>query len=98
MLNKSLLLSAFILISINITADYSILTSSGISEGKLQNRVIYWNDIPYAQPPIGDLRWKAPRKLIKSQAIIEPNDDNFCIQKTSSLGGSSQFSEEAIFL
>ena len=96
MLNKSLLLSAFILISINITADYSILTSSGISEGKLQNRVIYWNDIPYAQPPIGDLRWKAPRKLIKSQAIIEPNDDNFCIQKTSSLGGSSQFSEEAI--
>ncbi len=96
MINKSILLSAFILFSINITADYSILTSSGITEGKLQNRVIYWNDIPYAQPPIGDLRWKAPRKLTKSQAIIEPNDNNFCIQKTSSLGGSSQFSEEAI--
>ena len=96
MLTKTNLLLIALLISANIIAEYSILTSSGISEGKLKNRVIYWDDIPYAQPPIGDLRWKAPRKLIESNSIIEPKDDNFCIQKTSSLGGSSQFSEEAI--
>ena len=26
-------------------------------------KVVHWDDIPYAEPPIGDLRWKAPRKL-----------------------------------
>ncbi len=96
MLTKIKLLSALLLININIIADYSILTSSGIAEGKSQNRVIYWNDIPYAQPPIGDLRWKAPRMLVESNIVIKPKDGNFCIQKTSSLGGSSQFSENII--
>tara|TARA_Y200000002_G_scaffold240774_1_gene199025 strand:+ start:28456 stop:30279 length:1824 start_codon:yes stop_codon:yes gene_type:complete len=85
-----------LLFSINVFTDYSVLTSSGISVGEPQNRVIYWNDIPYAQAPIGDLRWKAPRKLIKSKSIIPKKDGNFCIQKTSTLGGSSQFSEETI--
>ena len=96
MFAKKKSLTVLLLICINTSADYSILTSSGISEGKLHNRVIYWYDIPYAQPPIGDLRWKAPRELISSDSIIEPKDGNFCIQKTSSLGGSSQFSEETI--
>ena len=29
----------------------------------LKNKVVHWDDIPYAQPPVGDLRWRAPRKL-----------------------------------
>ena len=85
-----------LIISINIIADNTIFTGSGEIEGKSKNRVIYWNDIPYAQPPVGDLRWKAPRKLNKSIKTIEPKDNNFCIQRTSSLGGSSQFSKENI--
>ena len=37
--------------------------ASGITNGYKKNRVINWDDIPYAQPPIGDLRWKAPKNL-----------------------------------
>ena len=95
MLIKTKLL-ILLLISVNTIAEFSILTSSGISDGKLKNGVIYWNDIPYAQPPIDNLRWKAPRELLANNNTIEPKDNNFCIQKTSTLGGSSQFSDEII--
>ena len=83
-------------ISFTVCADYSIKTESGITDGKLKNKVIYWYDIPYAQPPVGELRWKAPRKIINSDINIIPKDDNFCVQKTSSLGGSAQLSSENI--
>ncbi len=76
--------------------DLKVITSSGIAEGYLKNNVIIWNDIPYAEPPIGDLRWKAPRKIKANSDIILPKDNNFCIQRTSNLGGSSQFSDALI--
>ena len=35
----------------------------GISSRISKNKVINYDDIPYAKPPVGDLRWKAPREL-----------------------------------
>ena len=81
----------------SLSADeLKIITSSGITEGYLKNKIIKWDDIPYAEPPINELRWKAPRKISQKSNLIEPKDNNFCIQRTSSLGGSSQFSDELI--
>ncbi len=71
-----------------INEKYSISTSSGTVEGTKSNRVIFFEDIPYAQPPVGELRWKAPRKLISSQEIM-PKEDNHCIQRPSNLGGAN---------
>ena len=76
--------------------DLKVFTTSGVTEGYSKNNVIIWNDIPYAEPPIGDLRWKAPRKIKPNSNFIKPKDNNFCIQRTSSLGGSSQFSDDLI--
>ena len=90
------ILSLVLLISSVNAEEYKVVTSSGITEGYLKNNVIIWDDIPYAKPPIGDLRWKAPRKITDDSNIILPKDDNFCIQRTSSLGGSSQFSDDLI--
>ena len=42
----------------------SVETSSGIVDGYKKGRVIYWDDIPYAKPPINQLRWKAQELLI----------------------------------
>jgi len=42
-------------------AALTIQTSSGFINGTSKNGVISWNNVPYAQPPVGDLRWKAPR-------------------------------------
>ena len=83
------------LISVNAD-DLKVITSSGVTEGYINKNVINWNDIPYAQPPINDLRWKAPRKIQENSKLIQPKDNNFCIQRTSSLGGSSQFSDDVI--
>ena len=40
-----------------------VSTSSGKVQGYLENKVINYDDIPYAKPPVGDLRWKAPREI-----------------------------------
>jgi para-nitrobenzyl esterase len=93
---KEIKLTILLVFSFLINADNFISTSSGITEAKLENRVLIWSDIPYAQAPVGDLRWKAPREIINLDANIQPKENNFCIQKTSSLGGSSQFSEKII--
>ena len=68
-------------------SDNVVETSSGIVEGYKQGSVIYWDDIPYAKPPIGKLRWKAPREILNSKKIILPKENNFCVQRPSSLGG-----------
>ena len=76
-----------VVFSINILANNIVKTSSGITEGYLKNSVMNWDDIPYAEPPVGDLRWKAPRSLISSQ-YIKQKEGNFCVQEPSGLGGS----------
>jgi len=86
-----------IIFNISLNAeDLTISTSSGITEGYVKNNVLKWDDIPYAKPPVGNLRWKAPREINQNSFRIKPKDNNFCIQRTSNLGGSAQFSDELI--
>ena len=91
-----LFLVVIVAINFHVNADYVVKTSSGISDGYKRNGLVYWDDIPYAQPPVNNLRWKAPRPLNDPNIEIKPKEGNFCIQKTSSLGGSSQFSDDLI--
>jgi para-nitrobenzyl esterase len=74
-------------LSLTIYGDYRIESSSGVVEGNKKGRVLLWEDIPYAKPPINDLRWKAPRKINDSTNLILPKEENFCVQRPSSLGG-----------
>jgi para-nitrobenzyl esterase len=86
-----LILKLFILFpSILSGGEYKIQTNSGITNGYIKNNVVNWDDIPYALPPIGDLRWRAPVKLDSSRSlnIIYPQENNFCVQEPSGLGGS----------
>ena len=39
----------------------SASTSGGVVVGSVANGVASWKGIPYATPPVGDLRWKAPQ-------------------------------------
>ena len=67
--------------------DISVDTTSGLVNAKKTKNVLVFEDIPYAQPPIGNLRWKAPREIIE-QVQISPKDNNYCIQRPSNLGGA----------
>ena len=61
-------------------SEASIVTSSGKVSAQNKNGVLFFEDIPYAQPPIGYLRWKAPREIKSSEANIKPKNDNFCVK------------------
>ena len=65
----------------------TVTTSSGVSQGMLNKNVVTWEDIPYAIPPEGDLRWKAPRALISPESNIQPQDGNGCLQEASIYAG-----------
>ena len=75
------------MISLIAHGEIKIETSSGIIDGYKKGRVIYWDDIPYAKPPIDQLRWKAPRTINNSKKIISSKENNYCVQRPSSLGG-----------
>ena len=79
--------------NITFANDLNISTTSGISSGFQINRVNNWDDIPYAQPPVGDLRWKAPQEIFSNELIV-PRVDNFCVQKPSGMGGSEFAGDE----
>lgn len=47
-----------------VTADAGVvITSTGAVSGRLDGDVFSWLGIPYAQPPVGALRWRAPEPV-----------------------------------
>ena len=65
-----------------------IETTSGKIISKSYKNIQIFEDIPYAKPPIDQLRWKAPVSFIDTDTIIKSKDNNFCIQRPSSIGGA----------
>ena len=86
---SKLLIICFLVVPVVYSNENIVKSSSGIVTGYLINNVFHWDDIPYAKPPIDDLRWRAPRELDKSAQnnLIRPLDNNFCVQEPSGLGG-----------
>ena len=51
--------------------DCAVKTRTGIFVGEKQKNVIRYLGIPYAKPPVGELRWKAPEPLPSSENVFE---------------------------
>ena len=70
--------------------DLTVKTSSGTVRGALSdinNSAVDWSDIPFAQPPVGDLRWRAPRAISEPNRVITATDNNSCVQEASEYAG-----------
>ena len=87
-ISKFILTVLFTLNSFSLEAEEIISTSSGSIAGFEMHKVMNWHDIPYAKPPIGDLRWKAPQLILESNKKIIAQEGNFCIQEPYERGGA----------
>ena len=61
--NRFMYLCALLLIPFFVNANATVLTTSGLTTAIKSDDVYVWKNIPYAKPPIGDLRWKAPKEI-----------------------------------
>ena len=43
-------------------------------------KIIFFKGIPYAQPPAGDLRWKAPQVYSSREVVDGSKMKNECVQ------------------
>ena len=90
---------------VELHLEHRVATSSGTVQGQLAessgksnqtSTVLKWLDIPYAQPPIGELRWRAPRPLQTPGALIESKDNIVCVQPATDYGGASASNGESV--
>jgi para-nitrobenzyl esterase len=52
----------FIFISFSVASQVVVKTQHGSVEGLISPSLLIFKGIPFAQPPIGDLRWRAPQE------------------------------------
>ncbi|WP_432378849.1 carboxylesterase/lipase family protein [Duganella sp. P38] len=65
-----LLLSSMLAVSAH--AAPQVATANGMAEGTLEaSGVASYKGIPYAAPPVGQLRWKAPQPAAKWQGVLK---------------------------
>ena len=63
-------------------------TSYGSIQGFEEDGVSYFLGIPFAEPPIGDLRWKAPQSLEKWDVILEATSFGAACMQPTNIGNS----------
>ena len=84
---KLFIISSILVSLSSLIFSETITTTSGHIDATKYRNIYLYEDIPYAKPPIGSLRWKAPREILSTELIL-PKEDNFCIQRPSNLGGA----------
>ena len=54
---------------LNETPNLQVKTANGILEGTYESGIRIFRGIPFAAPPIGDLRWKEPQPVKNWQGV-----------------------------
>jgi para-nitrobenzyl esterase len=80
------------------TGGVKVRTLYGKVEGKVDGEdTLAWKGIPYAKPPVGDLRWKAPRDPDPWKGTLEADDfGSECTQY--GITGLIKGSEDCLYL
>lgn len=64
-----------------------VATAEGEVQGTAAEGLIEYKGIPYAAPPTGDLRWRAPQPAVRRDAVLVADQyGNRCIQRPATEG------------
>lgn len=56
------------------TAQTEVSIQSGAIDGMVEGEVISWKGIPFAAPPVGDLRWRAPQPAVQWEGVRQTTE------------------------
>ena len=68
-MKKMILSLAFLLPTMGLMAQTQVKTAEGILEGKDLSGIHVFKGVPFAAPPVGNLRWKAPQPAQKWEGV-----------------------------
>ena len=68
-MKKTILSLATLLLSMSMMAQTQVKTAEGILEGKDLSGITIFKGVPFAAPPVGNLRWKAPQPVLKWEGV-----------------------------
>lgn len=92
-----LLLSTFVLCACSPTPVHTDV-SQGKLKGYLKDDVEYYLGVPYAKPPVGDLRWRPPAPADNWQGTLEAQDNSTPCVQFSPVGGGLMGNENCLYL
>jgi len=109
MTKKAILLGAAIILALNVNASAKVecsapvATSFGKVAGEAAAGSCAWKGVPFAAPPVGDLRWRAPEEPAEWEGTLDATAySSQCAQQEISgvLGGSGSVigSEDCLYL
>jgi para-nitrobenzyl esterase len=81
----------------SVAADQAVKVEGGLVQGVAEGGLAVYKGIPFAAPPVGDLRWKAPRPVVAWSGVR--NADKYapaCVQSGNPPPGG--VSEDCLYL
>jgi para-nitrobenzyl esterase len=102
LMRRAALLVSLLLLSPSIGLAAPVKTVNGPVEGTTDDRLRVYRGIPYAAPPIGDLRWRAPQP-VRGWTDVKPGDKfgAQCMQRrvfSDMVFRASGMSEDCLYL
>jgi hypothetical protein len=69
---QAILFTLLVLLNGAVCAE-PVKIESGMVQGTVEDGLYVYRSIPYAAPPLGDLRWRAPQPAPKWQGVLAAN-------------------------
>ena len=85
--------------SVQAAAPDAVSTASGPVKATVRGDMTTYFAIPFAAPPVGELRWKAPQPAANWTAPLEKTKSSAaCLQPAMAIGRASSDSEDCLYL
>ncbi|MFC1495718.1 carboxylesterase family protein, partial [Thermodesulfobacteriota bacterium] len=77
----------------------TVEVTGGTIEGVEQDGILTYKGIPFAAPPVGDLRWKEPAPVEPWTGVKKADVFcNACMQASGAMGNTAPVSEDCLYL